>query len=617
MASDIVMKNDLPTYQGQCSLRRDDSGFKNAFKAWHIFLVHLAGCVVFIVFLTLIDGRNFLIGSQSVSRRNGWRLYQADISGLVSLYVTIIRILAGVGSTLLIWRSISILLSKGQITLGELCDMVGKKILLRSPFQSWSEFVWSAFAIAVLVLIWPTSLASPLANSSLTWHPVKESVKDLKTTYNINLVETNKRFPQFQYEHLIQAVTLRAISTGSIDPDYSFVTGETALRRYVLLEPPMPEGATGNMALPFFNVTSITWFDSPATTYPGPPDVANIGNASMLKSPPDTWGAGTIGFWMSKKWENQDTKGYTPTIFEGKRNISVFVGSLWDDKPTNDGTLPNINTSCPSMTPDFGALPDVKQYRVNVFVAETWRRTDCYMLAEVGMKAGRYLQHSVDINLLGPSTGTHIANATLGSISDGAPSLQPDWAIMPTLDMMTDVMRQIYQLNATSRYQKNNLNGFIRGTLKLAYDSTWSALPLIIDDSQETISAVPSQSVIRTEVNKARLFAWLAMNVTLQFAAIIVAIVHHFATPKLKMTRDPTLMALNMDLGDVKHENGDGLCNAVGLEKPDKELGRMKWGDGPAAVTGADAGGGVSPYCRKVVLVHGRERERSALHPLH
>ncbi|KAJ4304923.1 hypothetical protein N0V90_000451 [Kalmusia sp. IMI 367209] len=560
--------------------------------------------------LTLVDGHNFRIGSSASVGQHKWDLYQADVTGLMSTTLVAIRTLSGIGSTLLIWRLVSILLSKGEITLAELCRIVGNRLPLQSRFGSRTEIWWSILTIFVVALLWPPSFASPLANSSLTWHPQKQEVRASKTSYNVNLVDTNQKFDNFQYAHLVSTVSLKAISTGVLDPGYAFADVDTTLRRYVSLDPPVPEGATGLMTLPYFNVTNIDWFDSPSTSYPDFPDGSDINNASMLQKPPDTWALGTVGFWVPKKWDLEDRLSYTPVVYEGKRNISIHVGSLWDDRPVNGGNNATIKTPCQTEYPEFGVVPDVKQYRVNTYVDDIWRRADCYMLAEVSISAGRYRQRAVDLNLLGASTGTHIVNTTIDLKTDGSLQLEPDWAVMPTLDMMTDVMRQIYQLNATSRFRKDNLNGYVRGTLKLGYDAMWSALPSIIDDSQEEILITPLESVIRADVNKARLYGWLAMNFTLQVAACIVAIAHRVGTPGLKMTRNPTLMALMMDLNEVKHFNDDGLCNAVTLGPRDKKLGTMKWKDGDnAAVSGINFD---KETCGKVVLVPVRPKDESA-----
>jgi hypothetical protein len=90
------------------------------------------------------------------------------------------------------------------------------------------------------------------------------------------------------------------------------------------------------------------------------------------------------------------------------------------------------------------------------------------MLAEVSMTAGRCTKRQVDVNFNGSSTGTHIVNAT---IEHQPRELEPDWAIGTTLDLMTDTMSQIYQLNATRRFT-GNIDTFVRVTLESAYDAT-------------------------------------------------------------------------------------------------------------------------------------------------
>jgi hypothetical protein len=67
------------------------------------------------------------------------------------------------------------------------------------------------------------------------------------------------------------------------------------------------------------------------------------------------------------------------------------------------------------------------------------------------------------------------------------------------------------------------------------------------------------------------------MNLTLELAEIIVAIVHFMTAQRTKMMCDLTLIALAMDLNEVTHFNMDGLCNAVALRSSDKKLGRLRW----------------------------------------
>ncbi|KAF2826052.1 hypothetical protein CC86DRAFT_407285 [Ophiobolus disseminans] len=498
------------SFASACHTRRDNLGFRNHFKAWYIYVLHLATCIGFTVALcTLIDGQNYRTGSSAGGGRCRWELYQADITGIVSTSLVAIRTLADIGSTLLVWRLVTILLAKGQITL-------------------------------------------------------KQEVEAQQTIREDNLVENNRNIHNASsYDHARSQVILMAIAIGILDPEYAFNETNTSLRRYVSLSPP------------------IRWMNAPGTYEDGiaPLNPLNhIGNASTFKTQPDQWKPGTIGFWMPKKWGVNDTSRYTSDVYEGKRNVSVYVGSLWDDQKMSDGTFPTVKTSCQASFVELGLVPNVTPYwkPVNGTIdgPKVWRRTDCFMLAEVTMRVGRLLNQRVDINLLGASTGAHIVNA---SIRSSIPNLEPDWAIGPTLDLMTDVMRQIFQLNATDTYMANNLDGFVRGTLKLAYDATWSALPSVTGDPGHTMRMVPLESAIRADVNRTRVYIWLAMNFTLQIAAALIAIVHYWLAPNMKMTRDPTLTALMMDLKEVKHATQDGLCDAVALRARDRQLGRIRW----------------------------------------
>jgi hypothetical protein len=80
-------------------------------------------------------------------------------------------------------------------------------------------------------------------------------------------------------------------------------------------------------------------------------------------------------------------------------------------------------------------------------------------------------------------------------------------------------------------------------------------------------------------VNRGRLYGWLALNVFQTVAAMLLWTVQYnpCTTNSSKIVRDPTLVALTMNMGAVCHYGGDGLCNAVALKSGDRKLGRMVW----------------------------------------
>jgi len=102
-----------------CIIRADDSAIWDTLKAWYPFLIHLVACVL--LFITIdqwVDGHSFKTGSPPSLFT--FDLYQTQVTGLISLALVIIRLLAGSCTALLIWRTIFILLEKRGITLTEL-----------------------------------------------------------------------------------------------------------------------------------------------------------------------------------------------------------------------------------------------------------------------------------------------------------------------------------------------------------------------------------------------------------------------------------------------------------------------------------------------------------------
>ncbi len=125
-----------------CIIRADDSGTWDTLKAWYLFLVHLVACVL--LFITVdqwVDNRNSKTGSPSSLFTSD--LYQTQVTGLISLALVIIRLLAGSCTALLVWRTIFILLDKRGITLTELVRLDNYRIPIVPQGGSRAQLLWS------------------------------------------------------------------------------------------------------------------------------------------------------------------------------------------------------------------------------------------------------------------------------------------------------------------------------------------------------------------------------------------------------------------------------------------------------------------------------------------
>jgi hypothetical protein len=146
------------------------------------------------------------------------------------------------------------------------------------------------------------------------------------------------------------------------------------------------------------------------------------------------------------------------------------------------------------------------------------------------------------------------------------------------------------------------------GMLRLAYHSTWSSFVRHLSRSEEeTISITPAKDVVLANVDRSKMNAWLAMNLMLTLAAILVYIAQIFSVAKT--IRNPTLAVLTMDLSGISHSGvAPGLCNAVELNKQDKKLGRLRWEE----VVREDSkhGGHLEPHkahCRRRVVLEDKK----------
>jgi hypothetical protein len=527
--------------------------------------------------VTLIDGHAFRIGNPAYSYQRESGLYQAEVTGFVSAALVVLRLVAEVGSSLIIWRLVFLLLDKTGITLVQLCRVVDMRLPMLSGFGSTKHLSWSLFAVIVVVLVWPSSIAAPLANSSLQWIPSTQLAHSKLQNCPIPEIQDPGQWPGFLYPSNIARIALRAAVMGVKDPDYAFVATQRTQRQYLYLKPHLPPSSLVTVQMPYFEVTNIKWRDVAFSEDEVPSDLRN---ASMQDDPPNGRDMGTLGFWIPEKWEySNGIERYeqTSSAYEGKKNVSILVGRL---TPAGDGDAePGISdtTPCPSKTRTFGQLPlGVSQFRVPYFYDGKWAATDCLIVAEVSMRIGQTAKQDANITLVGASEDLHIASWRSGANSE-PPVLLPDRAILPTLDMMTDVLQHLMWADVGKQHMPDNLNDYIAGMLTVAYHATRSALVFQFRDANTTVTAIPSEPIVRALVNRGRLYGWLALNATLTVAAMLLWTVQFTTARSSKTVRDPTLVALTTNMDAVCHHNGDGLCNAVALNGGDKKLGIMVW----------------------------------------
>jgi hypothetical protein len=528
---------------------------------------------------SLVDDRAFMIGSSPSFSQRKPGLYQAEVTALVSVALVVNRLVAAVGSVLIVWRLVFILLEKTGITLSELCRMVDLRVPTLPRSDSIQQAYWSFFAMTVIMLIWPSSVAAPLATSSLQWIPSTRRMQSRVQNYTLpDLVTTDGR-DDLAFQEDLDEIMFRAALMSMRDLNQAFNgTSRQPQRRFLYLDPHLPQGGFGMINMPYFEVSNVRWVDWPESSTDNAPTM----NASLMTNPPSARKMGTLGFWKSEKWKFEGAHQYKAEVYEGKRNVSILVGRL-ENKFGPESDLGHEEDPCQNTTGRFGILPENRQHKINIVDGESkWVASDCWLLAEVTIRAGLINEQSCDLTLIGSSDDMHIAVPT-DEPQITALNLKSDPAVLPTLDAMTDVLRQLVIRGVGKSAPQNNVSAYLTGMLTTAYYSTHEAMVNQLANNSASILIVPSESVILAFVERGRLYGWFAMNACLAIAALLLYTVWIVAGIKSKVVREPTFVALTMDLNAVCHCNANGLCNAVALKSGDRKLGKMVWDDSHGA----------------------------------
>ena len=242
--------------------RRDDSGLWNSLQAWYLFALHPAASIAFVAcMLGVIDGRCFQTGFPSSLFQTDSLLYQTQISGLVSLALVLIRLLACACTALLFWRTIFVLLETAGITLAELTRMNNYRIPILPRLKTRSQFLWSAWAIVLVLFLWPPNFAAPLANSSLAWTPSAKISGSSTSIVMRALNNASDLEPVGAGDWRMTSMLNAAVLTGT-DPGYAFNTmTDLPLRRYFHPSVNITNSSRISTVLPYAKF-QIKWHDA-------------------------------------------------------------------------------------------------------------------------------------------------------------------------------------------------------------------------------------------------------------------------------------------------------------------------------------------------------------------
>ena len=565
-----------------CDIRADDSGIWNACKAWYLVFIHLAACVIFLLCIEkLVDDQDFRTGSPpSVF---ALPLYQAQVTGLISFSLLIIRTLGGACFTLLLWRTIFVTLDREGVTLVELVRLNNYGVPMLPRWSSKSRLVWSIWAALVIILSRPSGFASPLANSAVIWIPSTQ-LSSNSITIPTEVVDESTDWSFLDYSELRLKTLVTAASMAGKDPAYAFISKRTPLRRYFSSVQAISTNSVINITAPYFDI-DLQWIDGADKTrfqHVGDSNYADIASSDI-----NTRSNGSVEILRNETWDVTKAIPHASAVFSREEIISIKVNTLNANATLPDGTVVYKDMPCPTTSLSLGKLPNITQHERHFVEGNTtkWLGKDCFLIAEASITAGKY--NGTNCSVDPTNKDAYAATCTMQTSHD---EVEADWLSSVSIDFMSETMKYIVMLDFTSTWMFDNVEGYTTGMLHLAHHAAWSSLTKNMGTHSESATATPAESVIRARVDGTKMSIWFGMCSALTLSAILVAAGLRFSS--MKTVRDPALAALSVDLSDVAHSGHEsGLCNAVALSKEDRKLPRLKFAN--------DCNGNESDKCRR------------------
>lgn len=560
-----------PREQPACHSRSDDAGFLNIIKAWGFPAIHLVMSVAILIVLIQIDGSHFGIGAD-VSLAVGPRLYQSQLTGILSAALVILRVFVGSATVTLTWRVIFILLEKQGITLAEWIRLTTWRAPVTPNRSSITSLTWSLWAAAVVLLLWPPVFSAPLATSALAWIPSSTLMSDAVMIPVPNTAGTDK-FEWLGLENpgVVSSIVVNAAAMTGDDPAYAASRDGRLSRRHFPAHD-VANNSLIDLTVPYISI-QMNWINADES---GKSDIIGNETLSYVTSPFRIRDAGTTVFVRDKKWELKDriptaATPPEPIIFSDKILLYMHLETLDPDYPP----YPNLDDDCPTSTGYFDKIPDVNQHRFPYGARGGGRpgAYECYIMGEATITAGQIAAKNCRVSSVESSSKAY---ATCPGPFDES-AIERSLMTGLALDFMSDTIKYSIMQNNMGVWMSDTLDGYAVGLLTSAYHASWSALFNRVAISVFTdVPVTPSEETVRLLLDRKRLYAWLGMNLCLTISTLLVAIGQRLSSTKT--IRDTTVAALTIDLTPVTHDpRARGLCDAVELSKADGKLPRLQW----------------------------------------
>ncbi|KAH6673266.1 hypothetical protein B0J14DRAFT_639209 [Halenospora varia] len=556
----------------KCVERHDDRGFWIWIVTWYLLPLHLICSAALACVITFVlDGCSFSVGSDPNFKASlQTRLYQSDVTTLVSVSLVIIRLFATAWSSISIWRCAFVLLEKTGLTLQQLSSTIAYGVptslfSCSASRTSRNTSVSTYIIFIVCVLLLPSQFAAPILSGSISWSPDMMVVPAPYRLKNIQVAGPGNPWAWYQsFPNVRNSLVLRSSSYASVVTVQSNSHQMSSTWRTVPSSQHLPVNTTiSNITIPYFVIQDWSWIQDVTTI---PKEILNAvtnnsagtlniagpnnpledpieGSAALLKTTP----------WQTQHYVNNAFTYPMPRIRSLKQYVAVLVSRI-----------PGQTCSLTSAT--FGNLP-VPQSGFT-YINYSNNHTNCYIYASFKLVAAAAI--CSNCNLSSFST----ISAPLFNYTDL--EIQPESLVDEILAMLPEVMHTIASMNSTQTSQLGQLDTWTQSLLINAYSATWTSFNVYFGSGDTALEADISIPVIgvRANVNSRRVWFWFCCNGLVTVSGLCLMWVRIGCERKVIV--DPVLTAVLLDASGVIERDINGLCNASRLGKEDENLGALR-----------------------------------------
>ena len=566
----------------KCQYRSDDSGWSAILADWGFVITHLLGTVaITLSLLTFVDDRIFPIRKGDFSDLDSQSnavpsLTQSTVTSIISLALVYHRLAAGSWLTLAGWRMAFIVLEADGASLNDLGHMINYRC---PPFYAGDTSretyllpkLWVIFLLAT-----PSLFVSPLLTGAVNWIPTQlyqhsNDIIRIPQPGPSNNWNENNLYPNNRLYEVYNAVGLASTAT-SLDFNLSV---PVVYKRYFPWFPVMPPNSNvANVTVPIFRINNFHPIRDESEMFEDfslvDSVITNTNNSNQNFSANNLFSlgsdAGRLAIVQTKPWQAAETVGVTHDIFPGQDYTEAtfeypVAAVVTERKLVMMAML--FHDNCTSQwSTKFGSFQDIYTYES---VANGNHQADrgCYGFFDVNYTAG--VATCVDC----PVQSDGVAPGGLVTMGDASAQIMPHPLVETALAMMNDVMFYTEIANSSFGPTYDNMEGYIRGMMSMAYQASWSCLArsFVNDSFAETTYRRPVSGLV-AHLSRPRVISWGILNALLTVSACLLHMVRRDSN--FKPVIKPYLTALFLDTSLVIINNIFGLCNARKLNEKDQ-----------------------------------------------